>query len=518
MPRPIPVTMLTSERVTDIAGADVVAIPVRTGDDGPQAGPGGAEVAAAFGINPAAVLERKQGKGEVGEVIAVPLADRDTSTSVDEVLFVGVGDGDVTAHRRAGAALARRVKTRAHLATSVVDAAGAEEVRAFAEGLLLGSYSFSLRSGAPKQSAVRKVTLTARRAASREAALDKARVTASAVWLARDLANTPSNVKTPAWLGSRARRIARETGLDVRVWDERELARDGFGGLVGVGQGSARPPRLIQLSYAPPDAGPRTPHVVLVGKGITFDTGGLSLKPRDSMVPMKADMAGGAVVMAVLGSLPALGTGVRVTGLVAAAENLPSGSALRPGDVLTQYGGKTVEVLNTDAEGRLVLADALAYADAELDPDVVVDVATLTGAATLALSRRIGALFATDERLAAALLEAGEAGGDRLWRMPLVEDYRQAIESPIADLAHVPHDKKFQAGAITAALFLREFVGDRPWAHLDIAGPGKVDFEEHEITKGGTGFGVRVLLRWLESRTPVRPSRPRPTARRSSRT
>jgi len=172
MPRPIPVTMLTSERVTDIAGADVVAIPVRTGDDGPQAGPGGAEVAAAFGINPAAVLEREQGKGEVGEVIAVPLADRDTSTSVDEVLFVGVGDGDVTAHRRAGAALARRVKTRAHLATSVVDAAGAEEVRAFAEGLLLGSYSFSLRSGAPKQSAVRKVTLTARRAASREAALE----------------------------------------------------------------------------------------------------------------------------------------------------------------------------------------------------------------------------------------------------------------------------------------------------------------------------------------------------------
>jgi len=166
-------------------------------------------------------------------------------------------------------------------------------------------------------------------------------------------------------------------------------------------------------------------------------------------------------------------------------------------------------VLNTDAEGRLVLADALAYADRELAPDVIVDVATLTGAATLALSRRVGALFATDDRLASALLEAGAAGGDRLWRMPLVEEYRPALDSPIADLAHVPHDKKFQGGAITAALFLREFAGNRPWAHLDIAGPGKVDFEEHEITKGGTGFGVRVLLRWLESRTPVRTVRRR---------
>jgi leucyl aminopeptidase len=189
---------------------------------------------------------------------------------------------------------------------------------------------------------------------------------------------------------------------------------------------------------------------------------------------------------------------VRVTGLVAAAENMPSGSAMRPGDVLRQYGGTTVEVLNTDAEGRLVLADALAYAGRELDPDVVVDIATLTGAATQALSRRIGALFATDDRLAAALLAAGQASGDRLWRMPLVADYRPVLDSPVADLANVPWDRKAQGGAITAALFLREFVGSRPWAHLDIAGPGKVDFEEHEITKGGTGFGVRVLLRWLE--------------------
>jgi len=502
----IPGVTLSGARVTEIAGADVVAVPLSSGDDGPVAGAGGAEIAAAFGVDPAAVLAREEAKGESGEVVTVPVS---RPGDVAEILFVGVGDGSPQAYRRAGAALARRVRSRAHLASSVVDVAGAEQVRAFAEGLVLGSYSFTLRSGKQKQAAVAKVTLTARRAAARQAALDKALATAAAVWLARDLANTPSNLKTPAWLAARAKRIARDAGLEVRVWDERELARDGFGGIVGVGQGSARPPRLIQLSYAPPGAGPRTPHVVLVGKGITFDTGGLSLKPREAMVPMKADMAGGGAVMAVMGALPSLGVGVRVTGLVAAAENMPSGSALRPGDVLRQYGGRTVEVLNTDAEGRLVLADALAYADRELAPDVIVDVATLTGAATLALSRRVGALFATDDRLASALLEAGAAGGDRLWRMPLVEEYRPALDSPIADLAHVPHDKKFQGGAITAALFLREFAGNRPWAHLDIAGPGKVDFEEHEITKGGTGFGVRVLLRWLESRTPVRTVRRR---------
>ncbi len=245
---------------------------------------------------------------------------------------------------------------------------------------------------------------------------------------------------------------------------------------------------------------------MLVGKGITFDSGGLSLKPNEGMIAMKADMAGGAAVIATMGALRELDVRVRVTGLVAAAENLPSGSAMRPGDVITHYGGRTVEVLNTDAEGRLVLADALAYADAVLEPDVVVDLATLTGAATMALTRRIGALFATDDRLAAALEAASAASGDRLWRMPLVEDYRCVLDSPIADLAHVPRDRKVSGGAITAALFLREFVGGRPWAHLDMAGPGKIDADEHENTKGGTGYGVRLLLRWLEA-YPVRAPR-----------
>jgi leucyl aminopeptidase len=482
-------------RVSDVAGADVVAVPIGPGDDAGQAGPRVADVVGGMGIDLAALLAREKVKADAGEVFAVPVTRADTG--VAQLLLAGVGDRSPQAFRRAGAALARRVKTRSHLVTSVVERENAEAVRAFAEGLVLGSYMFSLRTSKDEQTAVERVTLVVRRPEAREQALQRGLVTGAAVWLARDLANMPSDTKTPEWLARQARRVARTAGLDVRVWDERQLAGSGFGGILAVGSGSSRPPRLIQLSYQPAAGNERTRQVVLVGKGITFDSGGLSLKPREAMVPMKADMAGGAAVIAVLGALRSLGVATRVTGLVAAAENLPSGSAMRPGDVLRQYGGRTVEVLNTDAEGRLVLADALSYADRELDPDVVVDIATLTGSATTALSRRVGALFATDERLASALLAAGEASGDRLWRMPLVEEYRPALDSPVADLANVSHDPKVQGGAITAALFLREFVGSRPWAHLDIAGPGKVDFEEHEITKGGTGFGVRVLLHWL---------------------
>jgi leucyl aminopeptidase len=293
----------------------------------------------------------------------------------------------------------------------------------------------------------------------------------------------------------------------VRILDEADLAAQGFGGILAVGMGSAQPPRLIELSYTPAGAGPRTPHVILIGKGITFDTGGLSLKPREPMVPMKTDMAGGGAVIAAMGALRDLGVRVRVTGLVAAAENMPSGSAQRPGDVITHYGGRTVEVRNTDAEGRLVLADALAYAVARLSPDAIVDLATLTGAASLGLGRRHAALYATDDALGDALVEAGRSGGERLWRMPLVEDYRASLDSDVADLCHISLDHKIQGGSITAALFLREFAGDRPWAHLDIAGPARADGDEHEVTKGATGFGTRTLLRWLESRRPL--GRPR---------
>jgi leucyl aminopeptidase len=236
---------------------------------------------------------------------------------------------------------------------------------------------------------------------------------------------------------------------------------------------------------------------VLVGKGITFDSGGLSLKPNDNMKFQKTDMAGGGAVIAVMSALAALGCRVRVTGLIASAENMPSGSAQRPSDVITHFGGRTVEVLNTDAEGRLVLADALAYADARLDPDVIVDVATLTGAIGIALGREYGAVFASSDEVAGDLLRAGESSGDRLWRMPLVEDYRPALDSTVADLANIDAGGAFGAGSITAALFLREFTGGRPWAHLDIAAVGRTTADEGINSKGATGYGVRLLLDYL---------------------
>ena len=325
------------------------------------------------------------------------------------------------------------------------------------------------------------------------AAIEQGSAFAAAVVLARDLANAPSTRKCPQWLADVAVRVAADAGLRVRVWDERELANGGFGGITAVGAGSQRPPRLIELCYEPPKA---QRHVVLIGKGITFDSGGLSLKPNDGMKMMKTDMAGGAAVIAAMSALGQLGVRDKVTGLVPAAENMPSGSAYRPGDVITAFGGRTIEVLNTDAEGRLVLADALAYADAALEPDQVVDLATLTGAVRVALGTSRAALFATSDDLALALLEAGELSGDRLWRMPLTQEYRTGIDSPVADLANISRDA-VGAGSIVAALFLREFAGSRPWAHLDIAGAARSGGDDGDVTVGATGFGTRLLLRWL---------------------
>jgi leucyl aminopeptidase len=497
---PAPTVSLTVGSIGDVRGADVLAVPVTPGDDGPRPGAGSEDVETAYGVSLAEELRRAEATGKAGEIVEVRLPGP-PQDGAPLVLLVGTGDGDAQALRRAGAALARRSRDRARLATTV---ALDGDVRAFLEGLLLAAYSFSRKSAPKKPAPLKAVTLVTAASGARvgrgiREAVDAATVTAEAVHRARDLANTPSNEKDPAWLARQAVTLGRRTGLEVVVRDERRLAAEGWGGVLAVGQGSARPPRVIEMRYEPETAGSRrTRHVVLVGKGITFDTGGLSLKrPYDSMVAMKTDMAAGGAVIAVMGALRDLGVRVRVTGLVTAAENMPSGSAQRPGDVITQYGGTTVEVLNTDAEGRLVLADALAYADRELAPDVVVDLATLTGAASMGLGRRHGALFTPDDTLAAALTEAGGASGDRVWRLPLVEDYRGSLDSPVADLCHISTDKTVHGGAITAALFLQHFAGRRRWAHLDIAGPARADSDEHEVTKGATGFGTRLLLRWL---------------------
>jgi leucyl aminopeptidase len=486
-----------------VAAPDLIAVPVAPGDLGASWHdvdpflPGGSAVALA-----AAELT-----GRAGESAEAPaqLGTGQAGTGDTRILFVGTGDGSLSALRRAGAVLGRRAAHGKTVGTAATAGWPDEAVQAFAEGILLGSYTFTLKSGNPDTvipGEVRLLTGPAGGASTpapgTSAAVGRARTVATAVALTRDLANTPSTRKSPGWLADRAVDVAARAGLGSRVWTEAELLAAGFGGILAVGSGSVRPPRLIELSYTP-DGWDR--HIVLVGKGITFDSGGLSLKPNEGMKLMKTDMAGGAAVIAVLSALAELGVRAKVTGLIAAAENMPSGSAYRPGDVITQYGGRTVEILNTDAEGRLVLADALAYADAELNPDVMVDIATLTGAARIALGSAFGALYATDGGVAAALLAAGQASGERIWQMPLPDDYRDALDSPVADLAHVARDGAAgsSAGSIAAALFLQEFSGGRAWAHLDVSGPSRAGSDDGEITKGATGFGTRLLLNWLSS-------------------
>ncbi len=444
--------------------------------------------------------------GKPGETVR---AAARTADGVRRLILLGVGDEGPADLRRAGAALARQVEEGA---TALAVLPAGADPDPFVEGVLLGGYKFSLRSRDHEDSIEVEKTRTVRLllpapergetsapsgGGPATARPSRPQVIAAAVSLARDLVNTPSDIKTPAWLAGQAAGAAAGSGVQVRIRDEGDLAAEGFGGILAVGAGSVHPPRMIELSYAPDGA---RDHVVLVGKGITFDSGGLSLKPNQAMMQMKTDMAGGAAVIGVLSALAALGAPIRVTGLVGAAENLPSGSAMRPGDVITSYGGRTIEVLNTDAEGRLVLADLLGYA-ATLDPGTTVDLATLTGAVRVALGGQIGALYASDDDLAATLRDAGQATGERLWRMPLPEDYSSALTSITADLAHVPSRMNGatngQAGSIVAALFLREFTGGRRWAHLDIAGAARSGSDDGELTKGGTGFGTRLLLHWL---------------------
>ena len=489
-------------RDTALASSDapVLATAVRRVDDRPSVSGPVAERAAGLGLDLGTALERASAPADAGEVVDLPVNRADEA--VRRVLLVGVGDLSPAALRRAGAALARRLTGVERLATDTAGGLDADSVRAHVEGLLLAAYGFRAPGARrdPGKQPLRAVDLhlPARSPAGVRDAVERARLTGRTVHLSRDLANMPSGTKDPAWLARQARDLARRHGLEVTVRDEKQLAREGFGGITAVGAGSSRPPRLVELRYRPGAARRGAPHVVLVGKGITFDSGGLSLKPREAMVPMKTDMAAGGAVIAAMAALGEAGVRVPVTALVPLAENMPGASALRPGDVVTHYGGRTVEVFNTDAEGRLVLADALAYADQQLDPDLLVDVATLTGAASQGLGRRHGALFTADAELAGGLLAAGGASGDRLWRMPLVEDYRAALDSQVADLSNVSRDASVSGGAITAALFLREFVGTRRWAHLDIAGPARADRDEHEVSRGGTGFGARLLLRWLE--------------------
>lgn len=488
-----------------------VAVPVSPalpGDDGLVPGVGTAQVAARYGIDLAELAERAGMAGAAGEAHVVHLP-RPAGSAVRlpwgglplRIVLVGTGDGGTAALRRAGAALARAVRGLPAVATTLGDDARADAstvatlTRAFVEGYLLAAYRMPSLAASDEPKASADLVLLGRDGQRVGAAVVAAKIDATATWLVRDLANTPSNVKTPEWMAERARRLGADAGLSVDVLGPKELAAQGFGAVLAVGAGSASPPRLVVLRYTPP--GPGGKHVVVVGKGITYDTGGLQIKPRESMVTMKTDMAGSAVALATVIGAAQSRSIHRVTAVLPLAENHFGGAAYRPGDVVTTYGGTTVEVMNTDAEGRLVLADGLAYADARLDPDVLIDVATLTGAARIGLGAGIGALYGTDDELVAALAAAGDASGERVWPMPLVEDYAPTTDSAIADVRQTANEPKVGAGSVFAALFLRHFVGQRRWAHLDIAGPARAAADKHEVTEGATGFGARLLLQYL---------------------
>ncbi|GAB3284622.1 leucyl aminopeptidase [Parasphingorhabdus pacifica] len=477
------------------------AVPVFEGESGPEL----ATAADAFHVD-SALLETLGATASVGEVRTVPLSDGRFGWSV------GVGSGEPDQWRSAGAALARAVRGRLgegadsdaesgdlgdaaeaeYLQVRLPEGVAPESVSALTLGLTLGDYRFRV-SGKPSAPRLRKALLVASESAdvaALGAAASRAREWASATALTRDLANAPSNVKTPDWFTRLAADLAnRVDGLEAEVHDEKWLADHGFGGVLAVGGGSASPPRLLEMSWNPAGA-ESGPHLVLVGKGITFDTGGISIKPAEGMHLMRTDMAGGGAVIGAMLSIARLGLPVRVTALVPSAENHVSGTSYRPGDVVRHYGGTTTEVGNTDAEGRMVLADALAYAVERHAPDVLVDVATLTGAMKVALGVRTAGVFASDPELAGRLREVGSRVGEQWWSMPLLADHAEDVRGELADLRQTPPGP----GGVTAALFLREFTGGVPWAHLDIAGPARAESAYSEVVAGATGFAARSLV------------------------
>lgn len=438
--------------------------------------------------------------GRPGGITNVPVPGRHPRS----VVAVGIGDATLPDLRSYVAVAVRRAQTLAeHGATRLVlpldsaaGPAGAAEIRAAVEAVLLAGYRFRTTS-TPHPPRLRAVLLVA--AEADPGAAERGRISADAVLWARDLVATPPDVADPSWLAEQV--LARLGGrVDVTVLGSAELAAGGFGGVLALGGGSAHPPQVLVATSRAAAADGR--HVVLVGVGTTFDTGGLSIRTTAAMRTSTTDVAGGAAVLAALDAAAALDLPVAITAVVPLVENHVGGSAHRPGDVVTHVGGRTTEVRSTDTGGRLALADALAHARLRLSATALVDLATGTRAATTALGARTGALYASDDALAEGLLLAGEQSGEAWWRMPLTQEHtahlRPQLDSPLADA----HDGPGNPGATTAALFLQPFAGALPWAHLDITGPARAAADAGETVKGGTGFAVRTLLRWLEAGAP----------------
>jgi leucyl aminopeptidase len=484
--------------------ADAVVVGVvqqQKGSSGQaQVTAGGEEVAKAYGRKFRPLLASLGVTGKAGEVHRIPTGG---ALSSPVLVLVGLGkDVDQVAVRRAAGVAARAITNAASVALAL-PAETPEQVRAVTEGWALGGYTFTSYKKPTDTTAPGTVTVlsSAARKSAVVDAFETAQVLAAAVATTRDWVNTPpADLRPPAFAdavveaaGATAKGRGR-TRVKAVVHDEASLASLGCGGILGVGAGSDAPPRLVELTYAP--KGAKT-HLALVGKGITFDSGGLSIKPSQNMHEMKSDMAGAAAVVQATLAIAELGLPIKVTTFVPMAENMVSGSATRPGDVLKIYGGTTVEVLNTDAEGRLVLADGLVRAT-EREPDVILDVATLTGHMVLALGERVGGVMGADD-VVGDVLAAGEAAGEAHWAMPLPEEMAERVRaSKIADV--LQHDWNRMGGGLYAGAFLREFTGDVPWAHLDIAGPSYRSGGPYgHVTTGGTGFAVTTLVEYARA-------------------
>ena len=477
---------------------DLLVLPVF---EGPEAGPGVKDVK---GLDLLGLYEASGVRGKRGEFLLVPNTGVE-GLEAKAVLLLGVGsrdEADPDACRRAIGRAASKLSKRRTVATTlpqIVRGRDAEDaIQATVEGLVLGSHRFDRykSSSDGRGSALKEVEILGASktdAKKARAAIDRGEVIAESQAWARDLVNTPALDLPPAELAREAQAMAKQVGLTCKIWTEAELKKGGFGGILGVGQGSVRPPRLIELRYS----GGRGAPIAFTGKGIAFDSGGLSIKDSAGMEWMKSDMGGAASILGTMRAIALLKPRVNVIAAIPTAENMPSGSAIRPGDVLHHRGGTTSEVLNTDAEGRLVLADALAYL-AEQKPKVIIDTATLTGACMIALGSDVWGAMGNDPDLIDDVLTAGDEAGEPGWELPMHEPYRKLIDSDIADIKNIG---KRYGGAITAAMFLREFVGDTPWVHLDIAGPAFSDRVGDYYPKGATGSPVRTLVRYVLSKS-----------------
>jgi len=486
-----PLTVSTADARSTAADALIIGVTEDTA--GPVPAHGSEDVNAALDGTLAATLTALGATGKQDELTKIASAG---ALAAPLIVAVGLGPGDqdgerarLESLRRAAGAAVRALNGTARSIALSLPARDEAETEAVALGALLGRYSFTRYRSSPNGSAAAgHPDLTV--LSSVGAAAGRARELADAMTLVRDLVNTSPADLYPETFAAEAKRVAVAAGLEIEVLDHVALAGGGYGGITAVGQGSVHPPRLVRLSYRHPEA---SKTIVYVGKGITFDSGGLSLKPPKSMETMKSDMAGAGAVLGALQAIAALRPAVNVVGYLAMAENMPSSTAQRPSDVITIFGGKSVEVLNTDAEGRLVLADALARS-AQDAPDLVIDVATLTGAQLIALGPRISGVMGSDEDVAAAIAATARDAGEQAWPMPLPPELRKGLDSPVADLANVTGER--HGGMLVGGLFLKEFVPDGVrWAHVDIAGPAFNEGEPYGYTpKGGTGAAVRMLV------------------------